>query len=242
MSSATAFGFGEGSPCLHPYFFLSLFRRFCNVRRRNRRCVRDLSSARFSTKPSTRWLSRFVGMSRIKSSTVWMRSFNNSITTMMAIVFHPRKTGQSAQGEGACSWRIAELTVRAGLILLGKGRIILRARHHRQILWLCPGVDTPAGVSRARIMTVLHIWKTFEVGETWILSKLVRLEIVEVDAYPDVNAVQRRRSARIHRDLVWGVSRGAFYKRCLGFRVNAHGPSFASCIGSSRELRSKIAR
>src|ERR1700722_13113222 len=90
-------------------------------------------------------------------------------------------------------------------------------------------MSTPrARVRRARIITVLHTWKAFEIGETWILSKLVRLEIVEVDAYPDVNAVQRRRSARIHRDLVRGVSRVAFYKRCIGFRVNAHGPSFAS--------------
>ena|ERR1700734_2214107 len=104
-------------------------------------------------------------------------------------------------------------------------------------------VSTPrTGVSRSRIITVLHFWKAFEVDETWVLSKLVRLEIVEVDAYLDVNAVQRRRSARIHRDMVWGVSRGAFYERCPGFRVNAHGPFFASCIGSSRELRSKIAR
>jgi|ERR1700722_5274738 len=104
-------------------------------------------------------------------------------------------------------------------------------------------MSTPrARVRRARIITVLHIRKAFEVGETWIVSKLVRLEIVEVDAYPDVNAVQRRRSARIHRDLVWGVSRGAFCERCPDFRVNAHGPFFASCVGSSRELRSKIAR
>ena len=61
------------------------------------------------------------------------------------------------------------------------------------------GVDTPkAGGSRARIITVLHIWKAFEAGGTWTLSKLVRLEIVVIDAYPDVNAVQRRRYARIH--------------------------------------------
>jgi hypothetical protein len=37
---------------------------------------------------------------------------------------------------------VAELTVRAGPISLGKGRTILRARHHEQILCLCPGADT----------------------------------------------------------------------------------------------------